>query len=129
MTTPTTGQPRWSTWVTMVAAVIAAVAAVTGAFYSFVTHDKTEFAVASGLKPAYQAVCLAYSDFVLTQARNGYTPEQIQQIIDFAGSHKVDPSTSDPSGPDRFRMPNRWPSIGDEKACGTPAEIIAHAKR
>jgi hypothetical protein len=107
----------------MVAAATAAVAAIVGGYYSFMAHAKTERAVVSGLKPAYQALCVSYSDFVLTQAHNGYTPEQIQEVIDFASSHTVNPER-----PDRFNMPNRWPSISDEKTCGTPAEIIAHAK-
>lgn len=89
-------------------------------------NTTNQVAIGGGIKPAYQAVCLAYSDFVLTPAHNGHTPEQIQHVIDFAGSHKV--MSDDPDGPDRFSMPNRWPTISDEKACGTPAQIIERAK-
>jgi hypothetical protein len=47
--------------------------------------------VSGGIKPGYQAVCLVYSDVVLTQPHDGYTAEQIQQVIDFAGSHNIFP--------------------------------------
>jgi hypothetical protein len=105
----------WSDWVTMFAAVIAAWAFNAG----------NQLAIDGGIKPAYQAVCLAYSDFVLTQAHNGYTPEQFQHVVDFADNHKLMP---DSDAPDRLSMPNRWPTISDEKACGTPAQNIDHAK-
>lgn len=113
----------------MAAAVIAAVAASIAAFFAFVTHSKTEYAVGNSIQPAYQALCVTYSDFVLTAAHNGYSPEQIQHVIDFAGSHRIDLPEGDSGDIDESGMPDRWPSISDEKACGTPAEIIAHAKR
>ncbi len=128
MTAETRVRRSWSDWVTTAAAVIAAVAASIAAFFAFVTHSKTEYAAASAIKPAYQALCVSYSDFVLTQAHNGYTPEEIQRVIDFAGSHPIDLPEAGSDEPDRSGMPGRWPSISDEKACGTPAEVIAHAR-
>ncbi|WP_131810553.1 hypothetical protein [Mycolicibacter sinensis] len=129
MTADTGSRRSGANWITAAAAVIAAVAASIAAFFAFVTHSKTEYAASNSIKPAYQALCVAYSDFVLTQSHNGYTPEEIQRVIDFAGSHPIDPPDGDGGGPDQSGMPDRWPSISDAKACGTPAEIMAHAKR
>lgn len=117
-------------WVTPAAAVVAAAAALLAAllagiaaYYAVTASNYNQLGISGGMKPGYQAVCLFYSDFVLTQAHNGYTPEQIQHVIDFAGSHEVFPGK-----PDQFSMPNRWPSISDVKACGTPAQIIEQAR-
>lgn len=109
---------------TLAVAVIAALAAFAAAYNSFLDRKGNELMASGAIKPGYQALCIAYSDFVLTQAHNGYTPEQIQRVIDFAGSHSLMPGQRD-----RATMPNRWPTISDPNACGTPAQIIDQAKR
>jgi hypothetical protein len=122
---PVKVKPGWTGWVTMIAAGAAVLLAGVAAFHAWSFSKTNQLAISGGIKPAYQAVCLAYSDFVLAQAHNGYTPEQIQHVIDFAGSHKLMPDEE----PERFSMPNRWPTISDEKACGTPAQVIDQANR
>ena len=124
MTTPAIRSGAVSRWVTASAAVIAAVGAVAAAYNSFVERTANELMVSGAVKPGYEAVCVAYSNFVLTQAHNGYTPEQIQQVINFAGSHSLMPGQ-----PDHNTMPNRWPTISDANACGTPAQVIAQTKK
>ncbi|MCV7286042.1 hypothetical protein H7J87_11940 [Mycolicibacterium wolinskyi] len=109
--------------ITAIAASVAAIAAVVAAGYTMLTYKTNQLGISGAIKPGYEAVCIAYSDFVLNQAANGYTPEQIQRVIDFAGSH-----TLLPGRPDQYHMPNRWPSISDPKACGTPAQIIEQAR-
>lgn len=124
MTTPAVRSKAVSRWVTATAAVIAAVAAVTAAYNSSRERFANDLMVSGAIKPGYEAVCIAYSNFVLTQAHNGYTPEQIQQVIAFAGSHSLMPGQ-----PDHYTMPNRWPTISDANACGTPAQIIAQTQK
>ncbi|KMV18290.1 hypothetical protein ACT17_11675 [Mycolicibacterium conceptionense] len=108
--------------ITTLAIFVAAIAAVVAATFTALNYKMGQLTISGAIMPGYEAVCVAYSDFVLNQAHNGYTPEQIQRVIDFAGSHKLLPDRRD-----QYHMPNRWPSISDAKACGTPAQIIEHA--
>ena len=124
MTTPANRSGALSRWVTGSAAVIAAIGAVTAAVLAFEEQSHTQRMLSGALKPGYEALCIAYSNFVLTQAHNGYTPEQIQQVINFAGSHRLMPGQ-----PDDITMPNRWLTISGANACGTPAQIIAQVQK
>lgn len=130
VTEPTPAQPApakrsWLRKLIPSASFVAAAAALATAFMMYFGIKTYDLVAQGTIRPAYQAVCLEYSNFVLTQAHNGYTPEQIQRVIDFAGSHPISPNPAHPDN--KLAMPNRWPSISDSKACGTPAEIIAKA--
>lgn len=145
------GRSRLPAYITATSAVIAAVAAIAAAagvwFWPWALGS-TFGALANGIgetsEPSlHQAACIAYSDFVLTQAHNGYTADQIQRVIDFAGSHSKankagpetqsipSPTTAGETQPPASGSPppaatprNRLPSVTDEAVCGTPAQIL-----
>lgn len=145
------GRSRLPAYITATSAVIAAAAAIAAAagvwFWPWALGSAFT-ALANGIgetgEPSlHQAVCTAYSDFVLTQAHNGYTADQIQRVIDFAGSHskanKAGPETpavpsptttgetsppASASPPLASTPPGHLPSVTDEAVCGTPAQIL-----
>lgn len=145
--------PRWPAYLTAAAAVVAAASAGLCAVFIAVGVKSVGLAFEGGSRPMHQVVCTAYSDFVLTQAHNGYTAEQIEKVLIYAASHApaeqtvtitpppepASPTAAPPTAvvtpsaaaPSTTVIPNRYPEKGpllaDEKMCGTPAEVLKAA--
>lgn len=145
-------RPHWTAYGTFFAAVVTALAAVGAAASVWLMPSMFGQLLEAGSRPLHQAVCMEYSDFVLTQAHNGYTPEQIQRVLDLAANHATatdeppvvpspEPSASAPVAPSsgtplpsapplppvRRSYREYGPSITDERVCGTPAQVLEAA--
>ncbi|WP_131820199.1 hypothetical protein [Mycobacteroides abscessus] len=145
-------RPHWTAYGTFFAALVGAFAVIGAAVSVWVMPSMFGQLLEAGSRPLHQAVCMEYSDFVLTQAHNGYTPEEIQHVLDFAGNHATakeeppvvpspEPASSAPIAPTSggplpsapppppLRSSHReyGPSLTDERMCGTPAQVLEAA--
>ncbi len=145
-------KPHWTAYGTFFAAVAATLAAIGAAASVWVMPSMFGQLLGGTSRTLHQAACMEYSDFVLTQAHNGYTPEEIQHVLDFAANHATakdeapvvlspEPPASVPvapiSGsplpsapplpPVRSSYREYGPSLTDERVCGTPAQVLEAA--